>query len=156
MCSQQSEMPRWVFALLRPLIDIFLKAQSLIVSNRALGLLYSCLKFPLSCSSRGRSSAWRSPVCAVWSWFMKRCRGLSSTAATTVPRWRTHSKTHLNSKNCGTVCSKLHWFILNCDCVCLQELLRFPKLHDAIVEVVTSLLRKRLPVTNEMVRTCEH
>uniref|UniRef100_A0A8C7N5H6 Dynamin-1-like protein n=1 Tax=Oncorhynchus kisutch TaxID=8019 RepID=A0A8C7N5H6_ONCKI len=31
------------------------------------------------------------------------------------------------------------------------ELLRFPKLHDAIVEVVTSLLRKRLPVTNEMV-----
>lgn len=35
----------------------------------------------------------------------------------------------------------------------LQELLRFPKLHDAIVEVVTSLLRKRLPVTNEMVKT---
>ncbi|CAB1322727.1 unnamed protein product [Coregonus sp. 'balchen'] len=33
----------------------------------------------------------------------------------------------------------------------LLELLRFPKLHDAIVEVVTSLLRKRLPVTNEMV-----
>ncbi|XP_055963771.1 dynamin-1-like protein isoform X9 [Sorex fumeus] len=32
-----------------------------------------------------------------------------------------------------------------------QELLRFPKLHDAIVEVVTCLLRKRLPVTNEMV-----
>ncbi|XP_073079369.1 dynamin-1-like protein isoform X7 [Manis javanica] len=32
-----------------------------------------------------------------------------------------------------------------------EELLRFPKLHDAIVEVVTCLLRKRLPVTNEMV-----
>lgn len=32
-----------------------------------------------------------------------------------------------------------------------QELQRFPKLHEAIVEVVTSLLRKRLPVTNEMV-----
>ena len=32
-----------------------------------------------------------------------------------------------------------------------QELLRFPKLHDSIVEVVTALLRKRLPVTNEMV-----
>ncbi|XP_059829998.1 uncharacterized protein LOC132396473 [Hypanus sabinus] len=31
------------------------------------------------------------------------------------------------------------------------ELLRFPKLHDAIVEVVTSLLRRRLPVTNDMV-----
>lgn len=42
-----------------------------------------------------------------------------------------------------------------CDyCLSLQELLRFPKLHDAIVEVVTSLLRKRLPVTNEMVRNC--
>lgn len=41
-------------------------------------------------------------------------------------------------------------------CLPLQELLRFPKLHDAIVEVVTSLLRKRLPVTNEMVRTCSH
>lgn len=39
-------------------------------------------------------------------------------------------------------------------CSSLQELLRFPKLHDAIVEVVTSLLRKRLPVTNEMVSTC--
>lgn len=44
-------------------------------------------------------------------------------------------------------------------CLCLcpravhQELLRFPKLHDSIVEVVTGLLRKRLPVTNEMVRT---
>lgn len=33
----------------------------------------------------------------------------------------------------------------------LQELQRFPKLHEAIVEVVTSLLRKRLPITNEMV-----
>lgn len=32
-----------------------------------------------------------------------------------------------------------------------QELQRFPKLHEAIVEVVTSLLRKRLPITNEMV-----
>ncbi|CDQ96182.1 unnamed protein product, partial [Oncorhynchus mykiss] len=31
------------------------------------------------------------------------------------------------------------------------ELLRFPKLHDSIVEVVTSLLRKRLPITNDMV-----
>lgn len=39
-------------------------------------------------------------------------------------------------------------------CVCVrQELQRFPKLHEAIVEAVTSLLRKRLPVTNEMVRS---
>jgi len=40
-----------------------------------------------------------------------------------------------------------------CVCVCPKELLRFPKLHDSIVEVVTSLLRKRLPITNEMVGT---
>lgn len=33
----------------------------------------------------------------------------------------------------------------------VKELLRFPKLHDSIVEVVTGLLRKRLPITNEMV-----
>ncbi|XP_078676658.1 dynamin-1-like protein isoform X2 [Branchiostoma floridae x Branchiostoma belcheri] len=32
-----------------------------------------------------------------------------------------------------------------------QELLRFPRLHDRTVEVVTNLLRKRLPVTNSMV-----
>lgn len=37
-------------------------------------------------------------------------------------------------------------------CLCVRkELLRFPKLHDSIVEVVTGLLRKRLPITNEMV-----
>lgn len=33
-----------------------------------------------------------------------------------------------------------------------QELLRFPKLHERIVDVVTALLRKRLPITNEMVQ----
>ncbi|XP_030827870.1 dynamin-1-like protein isoform X1 [Strongylocentrotus purpuratus] len=32
-----------------------------------------------------------------------------------------------------------------------QDLLRFPRLHDRIVEVVTTLLRKRLPATNAMV-----
>lgn len=32
-----------------------------------------------------------------------------------------------------------------------QELLRFPRLHDRIVEVVTTLLRRRLPATNSMV-----
>lgn len=40
---------------------------------------------------------------------------------------------------------------LHSACFILQELQRFPKLHEAIVEVVTSLLRKRLPITNEMV-----
>uniref|UniRef100_H2LEZ5 Dynamin-1-like protein n=1 Tax=Oryzias latipes TaxID=8090 RepID=H2LEZ5_ORYLA len=41
--------------------------------------------------------------------------------------------------------------IQHCSNYSTQELLRFPKLIDAVVEVVTSLLRKRLPVTNEMV-----
>ncbi|XP_062932232.1 dynamin-1-like protein isoform X2 [Cynocephalus volans] len=41
--------------------------------------------------------------------------------------------------------------IQHCSNYSTQELLRFPKLHDAIVEVVTCLLRRRLPVTNEMV-----
>lgn len=30
-------------------------------------------------------------------------------------------------------------------------MLRFPKLHEKIVDVVTALLRKRLPITNKMV-----
>uniref|UniRef100_A0A8C9WJ51 Dynamin-1-like protein n=1 Tax=Scleropages formosus TaxID=113540 RepID=A0A8C9WJ51_SCLFO len=42
--------------------------------------------------------------------------------------------------------------IQHCSNFSTQELLRFPKLHDSIVEVVTSLLRKRLPVTNQMVQ----
>ncbi|XP_024146699.1 dynamin-1-like protein isoform X1 [Oryzias melastigma] len=41
--------------------------------------------------------------------------------------------------------------IQHCSNYSTQELQRFPKLHEAIVEVVTSLLRKRLPITNEMV-----
>lgn len=36
-------------------------------------------------------------------------------------------------------------------CGAQQELLRFPKLHEKIVDVVTALLRKRLPITNQMV-----
>lgn len=32
-----------------------------------------------------------------------------------------------------------------------QEMLRFPKLHERIVDVVTQLLRRRLPPTNSMV-----
>jgi len=31
-------------------------------------------------------------------------------------------------------------------------MLRFPQLHERIVDVVTALLRRRLPPTNEMVR----
>lgn len=36
-------------------------------------------------------------------------------------------------------------------CGAQQELLRFPKLHEKIVDVVTALLRRRLPITNQMV-----
>ncbi|KAK2139926.1 hypothetical protein LSH36_1555g00016 [Paralvinella palmiformis] len=36
-------------------------------------------------------------------------------------------------------------------CGTQQEMLRFPKLHERIVDVVTSLLRRRLPITNNMV-----
>ena len=32
-----------------------------------------------------------------------------------------------------------------------QEMLRFPKVHEKIVDVVTQLLRRRLPPTNSMV-----
>uniref|UniRef100_A0A8C4NMT0 Dynamin-1-like protein n=1 Tax=Eptatretus burgeri TaxID=7764 RepID=A0A8C4NMT0_EPTBU len=41
--------------------------------------------------------------------------------------------------------------IQHCSTYSTQELQRFPKLHDAIVEVVTSLLRRRLPIANDMV-----
>lgn len=46
---------------------------------------------------------------------------------------------------------ELQRIIQHCSTNNTQELLRFPKLHDAIVEVMMGLLRKRLPVTNEMV-----
>lgn len=41
--------------------------------------------------------------------------------------------------------------IQHCGIESQQELLRFPKLHEQIIEVVTQLLRKRLPHTNDMV-----
>ena len=39
-------------------------------------------------------------------------------------------------------------------CFSQQEMLRFPQLHERIVDVVTALLRRRLPATNEMVGEC--
>ncbi|XP_048257464.1 dynamin-1-like protein isoform X2 [Haliotis cracherodii] len=36
-------------------------------------------------------------------------------------------------------------------CGTQQEMLRFPKLHERIIDVVTNLLRRRLPTTNAMV-----
>nr|WCA47176.1 dynamin-related protein 1 [Phascolosoma esculenta] len=36
-------------------------------------------------------------------------------------------------------------------CGTQQEMMRFPKLHERIVDVVTALLRRRLPITNDMV-----
>uniref|UniRef100_T1IMC3 Dynamin-type G domain-containing protein n=1 Tax=Strigamia maritima TaxID=126957 RepID=T1IMC3_STRMM len=41
--------------------------------------------------------------------------------------------------------------IQHCGTEIQQELLRFPKLHEQIVDVVTQLLRRRLPPTNAMV-----
>uniref|UniRef100_A0A4W5ME64 Si:dkey-32e23.4 n=1 Tax=Hucho hucho TaxID=62062 RepID=A0A4W5ME64_9TELE len=46
---------------------------------------------------------------------------------------------------------ELQRIIQHCSSYSTLELLRFPKSHDSIVEVVTSLLRKRLPITNDMV-----
>ncbi|XP_056665721.1 dynamin-1-like protein isoform X6 [Monodelphis domestica] len=46
---------------------------------------------------------------------------------------------------------ELQRIIQQCSTYSTQELLRFPKLHEAIIEVVTGVLRKRLPITNEMV-----
>lgn len=41
--------------------------------------------------------------------------------------------------------------IQHCGTEVQQEMLRFPKLHEKIVDVVTQLLRRRLPTTNIMV-----
>ncbi|XP_076750864.1 dynamin related protein 1 isoform X1 [Xylocopa sonorina] len=41
--------------------------------------------------------------------------------------------------------------IQHCGTEVQQEMLRFPKLHERIVDVVTHLLRRRLPPTNQMV-----
>ncbi|GAB6021468.1 UAA transporter [Chamberlinius hualienensis] len=41
--------------------------------------------------------------------------------------------------------------IQHCGTEIQQELLRFPKLHEQIIDVVTQLLRRRLPPTNTMV-----
>lgn len=41
--------------------------------------------------------------------------------------------------------------IQHCGTEVQQEMLRFPKLHEKIVDVVTQLLRRRLPATNNMV-----
>ncbi|KAJ7338321.1 hypothetical protein JRQ81_011290 [Phrynocephalus forsythii] len=46
---------------------------------------------------------------------------------------------------------ELQRIIQHCPTYNTQELLRFPKLCEAIVEVVTGVLRRRLPITNEMV-----
>lgn len=41
--------------------------------------------------------------------------------------------------------------IQHCGTEVQQEMLRFPKLHERIIDVVTQLLRRRLPPTNTMV-----
>ena len=66
---------------------------------------------------------------------------------------------------CNCVCRVLHQglrcvelvheemqrIIQHCGATVTQEMLRFPKLHERTVDVVTSLLRRRLPPTNTMV-----
>ncbi|XP_077259640.1 dynamin related protein 1 isoform X1 [Temnothorax americanus] len=46
---------------------------------------------------------------------------------------------------------ELQSIIQHCGTEVQQEILRFPKLHERIVDVVTHLLRRRLPPTNSMV-----
>ncbi len=41
--------------------------------------------------------------------------------------------------------------IQHCGTEIQQEMLRFPKVHESIIDVVTQLLRTRLPRTNDMV-----
>jgi dynamin 1-like protein len=41
--------------------------------------------------------------------------------------------------------------VQHCGTEVQQEMLRFPRLHQRIVDVVTQLLRTRLPATNSMV-----
>lgn len=56
---------------------------------------------------------------------------------------------HINGNNIDNVLV----FCFNDNIIFLQqEMLRFPKLHERIVDVVTNLLRRRLPPTNAMVR----
>ncbi|XP_017876106.1 dynamin-1-like protein isoform X2 [Ceratina calcarata] len=47
---------------------------------------------------------------------------------------------------------EMQGIIQDCGTEVQQELLRFPKLHERIVDVVTHLLRRRLPPTNHMVQ----
>ena len=46
---------------------------------------------------------------------------------------------------------EMQCFIQHCGIEVQQEMLRFPKLYERIVDVVTQLLRRRLPQTNSMV-----
>ncbi|XP_054154711.1 dynamin-1-like protein isoform X2 [Oppia nitens] len=46
--------------------------------------------------------------------------------------------------------------IQHCGIEVQQEMLRFPKLHERIMDVVTQLLRRRLPPTNSMVENMVH
>ncbi|XP_014259591.1 dynamin-1-like protein isoform X2 [Cimex lectularius] len=47
---------------------------------------------------------------------------------------------------------ELQSIIQHCGTESQQEMIRFPKLHERIIDVVTQLLRQRLPTTNEMVK----
>jgi dynamin 1-like protein len=58
-------------------------------------------------------------------------------------------------QHCGIHTQVRCLFVLFLLCIFVilqQEMLRFPKLYEQIVDVVTALLRRRLPVTNQMVK----
>ncbi|XP_054708180.1 dynamin-1-like protein [Uloborus diversus] len=56
------------------------------------------------------------------------------------------------SLNCvELVHEEMQRIIQHCGLEVQQEIIRFPKLHEKIVDVVTQLLRRRLPTTNVMV-----
>lgn len=145
MCSRQSGTRRWVFATRSP----FLWWAS---SWRLVVILYPTGATACFIRARGFLRAAREEagqalggpqlaLCGAGS------RGDAENHPTLQQLQYPGLKTHSEMYKVG------HRVSLSSGYLCLQELLRFPKLHDAIVEVVTSLLRKRLPVTNEMVRS---
>lgn len=54
---------------------------------------------------------------------------------------------------CFKVHEEMQRIVQHCGNEVQQEMLRFPRLHQRIVDVVTQLLRTRLPTTNSMVIT---
>lgn len=148
MCSQPSEMPRWGFAPSQYflLADVFRKPEVLLSPTGATTCFICAWGFlRVAGEEAGQALGGTQPaLCGAGPW------GDAEDHPTLQQLQYPGPKTH------SEMCRRGPCILLTNNYLCLQELLRFPKLHDAIVEVVTSLLRKRLPVTNEMVRTHWH